>query len=59
MHLLDECRSEWVLAHNTARYAGDGYASAEIALWDYGDELADDPRLVAYATQMFLFTFAD
>jgi acyl-CoA thioesterase len=51
LHLLDECRSEWVLAHNRARWAGDGYASADMALWD-------GPRLVAYATQLFLFTFA-
>ena len=33
-----DCRSEWVLAHNTARHAGDGYASADMALWDCGDD---------------------
>lgn len=32
VHLLDECRSPWVLAHNRARHAGDGYASADMAL---------------------------
>lgn len=54
VHLLDDCRSPWVLAHNRARHAGDGYASADMALWD-----PDGPRLVAYATQLFLFTFLD
>ena len=59
VHLLDECRSGWVLAHNTARYAGDGYASADMALWDLGPDGDDpEPRLVAYATQLFLFSFA-
>lgn len=57
VHLLDRCRSPWVLAHNRARYAGDGYASADMALWDYGPEGAGPPRLVAYSTQIFLFTF--
>lgn len=58
VHLLDECRSPWVLAHNRARYAGDGYASADMALWDCGDEGNATPRLVTYATQLFLFSFA-
>jgi acyl-CoA thioesterase len=58
VHVLDDCRSPWVLAHNRARYAGDGYASADMALWDCGPEGADDPRLVAYATQLFLFSFS-
>lgn len=57
VHLLDDCRSSWVLAHNRARFAGDGYASADMALWDCGDDGAGPPRLVAYATQLFLFTF--
>jgi acyl-CoA thioesterase len=58
VHLLDDCRSPWVLAHNTARYAGDGYASADQALWDCGADGTGQPRLVAYATQLFLFTFS-
>jgi acyl-CoA thioesterase len=57
VHLLDDCRSTWVLAHNRARFAGDGYASADMALWDCGDDGQTTPRLVAYATQMFLFRF--
>lgn len=58
VHILDECRSPWVLGHNRARHAGDGYASADMALWDYGPEADLAPRLVAYATQLFLFSFA-
>ena len=50
VHILGDCRSPWVLAHNTARWAGDGYASVDMALWD-------DDRLVAYATQVSFFTF--
>jgi acyl-CoA thioesterase len=56
-HLLDTCRSEWVFAHNRARFAGDGYASVDMALWDFGPEGTDDGRLVAYATQVCFFTF--
>jgi acyl-CoA thioesterase len=59
VHLLDSCRSEWVLAHNRARYAGDGYASVDMALWDLGPAGTDPARLVAYATQLCFFTFAD
>ena len=57
VHLLDVCRSPWLLAHNRARYAGDGYASADMALWDCGEDGSGTPRLVAYATQLFLFSF--
>ncbi len=58
VHLLDECRSEWVLAHNRARHAGDGYASLDMALWDCGADGTEQPRLVAYATQLCFFAFA-
>jgi len=57
VHLLADCRSDWVLADNRARFAGDGYASADMALWDCGDDGQSNPRLVAYATQLFLFSF--
>lgn len=56
-HLLDSCRSEWVFAHNLARHAADGYASVDMALWDFGPDGKDEGRLVAYATQMCFFTF--
>ncbi len=58
VHLLGACRSPWVLGHNQARFAGGGYASADMALWDCGADGRAAPRLVAYATQLFLFSFA-
>jgi acyl-CoA thioesterase len=54
VHVLGEARGEWLLAHNWARHAGEGWASADMALWD-----AESRRLVAYGTQMMLFTFFD
>jgi acyl-CoA thioesterase len=51
VHLLEPVRTEWVLAHDRARWADDGWASAESTLWD------QDGRLVAYATQMMVFTY--
>jgi acyl-CoA thioesterase len=59
VHLLDAWRSPWVLAHNRARFAGDGYASSEMALWDCGPDGREAGRLVAYATQLFFFTFVE
>jgi acyl-CoA thioesterase len=59
VHLLGECRSEWVLCHNTARHAGDGYASVDMALWDCGNDGTAEPSLVAHATQVCFFTFLD
>jgi acyl-CoA thioesterase len=53
IHLFGDAGPGWLLAHNRARWAGDGYASVEIALWDPGR------GLVAYATQMMLFVFPD
>jgi acyl-CoA thioesterase len=54
VHILDRARSDWVLAINRARHAGDGYASADMELWDVD---GDDRRLVAYATQTMVFSF--
>ena len=51
VHLLEPLRTEWVLAHDRARWADDGWASAETTLWD------EHGLLVAYATQMMLFTY--
>ncbi|HVM40641.1 MAG TPA: thioesterase family protein [Acidimicrobiia bacterium] len=53
VHLLGEAESEWILAHNFARHAGEGYASLEMRLWD------PERGLVAYATQMMFFSFPD
>lgn len=58
LHVLGTCRSPWVLAHCTARHSGGGYASADMTLWDYGPDLSD-PRPVAYATQVFLFSIQE
>jgi acyl-CoA thioesterase len=55
LHVLDAAPTDWVLGVNSVRHASDGYASADMALWD----LAAEPRLVAYATQVFLFSFLD
>lgn len=51
VHLLGPARTEWLLAHDRARWAHDGWASAESTLWD------EDGNLVAHATQMMLFTY--
>jgi acyl-CoA thioesterase len=53
VHLLGGARSEWLLARNRARHAGEGYASVELELWDPGR------GLVAYGTQMMVFTFPE
>jgi len=43
--------SEWILTRSRIRWGGDGYASAEMHLWD------EARRLVAYSTQMMLIRF--
>ena len=53
VHLLGGASSEWLLAHNHARHAGDGYASVDMELWDPGR------GLVAYGTQMMFFSFPE
>lgn len=52
LHLFGSATPGWLLAHNTARWAGDGYASVDMALWDPRED-----RLVAYATQLMFFAF--
>jgi acyl-CoA thioesterase len=54
VHLTGVPSGGWILNHNRAHYATDGYASAESALWDpYAD---DGPALLAWATQIMFFT---
>ncbi|HEY5024371.1 MAG TPA: thioesterase family protein [Acidimicrobiales bacterium] len=53
VHILGTASSPWLLGHNRARHAGDGYASVEMELWD------PERGLVAYATQMMFFSFPD
>lgn len=53
IHLTGQLTPGWVLAHGRVSWAGDGYASASVDLWD--------PRtktLAARATQVMLFTFS-
>jgi acyl-CoA thioesterase len=52
VHLFGPARPGWLLAHNRARHAGDGYASVDMALWD-----PTSRSLVAYATQTMFFAF--
>jgi hypothetical protein len=42
----------WLLGHSRARWAGDGYASVEMTLWN--EALT---RPVGYATQVMFFAF--
>lgn len=55
LHVFRSASPGWLFAHHRARHAGDGYASVDGALWD--PRGADGPALVAYATQVMLFTF--
>ena len=57
VHLRAVPTGEWILGHNRAHFLDDGYASAECRLWDpYAPE---GPRLLAYATQIMLFSKQD
>ncbi|HVA04882.1 MAG TPA: thioesterase family protein [Acidimicrobiales bacterium] len=53
VHVLGRATSPWLLSHNRARFAGDGYASVEMELWD------PERGLVAFATQVMFFSFPD
>jgi acyl-CoA thioesterase len=53
VHVLGDAGPGWLLSHNRARWAGDGYASVEMSLWD------PERGLVAHATQMMFFSFPD
>jgi len=57
VHFLGVPTGTWILNHNRAHYAGDGYASAEVALWD--PQGSDGPTLLAWATQVMFFTRFD
>lgn len=52
LHLFRPASPGWLLAHQRARHAGDGYASVDTALWD-----PTVNALVAYATQVMVFAF--
>ncbi len=57
VHLAGVPTGAWILNHNRAHFAGDGYASAEAALWDPRGR--DGPKLLAFATQIMFFTRFD
>ena len=57
VHLFGHATPGWILAHSKAHHAGDGYASAEMALWDPRAE--GGPALVAWASQQMFFTRID
>jgi acyl-CoA thioesterase len=54
VHLFGRATPGPMLAHSVAHRAGDGYASAEMRLWDPRAE--GGPQLVAWATQQMFFT---
>jgi acyl-CoA thioesterase len=54
VHLAGLPTGSWILNHNRAHYAGEGYASAESALWD--PDGPNGPTLLAWATQIMVFT---
>jgi acyl-CoA thioesterase len=51
VQLFEPVRGEWLLAHDRARWADDGWASAESTLWD------EAGTLVAHASQLMIFTY--
>jgi acyl-Coa thioesterase superfamily protein/acyl-CoA thioesterase superfamily protein len=51
VHFFEPLRTKWVLAHDRARWADEGWASIETTLW------GEDGSLVAFATQVVLFTY--
>ena len=57
VHILATASPGWILSHVKAHAAGDGYATAEAALWD--PRGPDGPKLVAWAAQQMLFTKVD
>ena len=54
VHVFGHATPGWILAHSKAHHAGDGYASAEMALWD--PRADGGPALVAWASQQMFFT---
>ena len=54
VHLNDLPTGPWILNHNRAHFANDGYASAEVALSD--PHAPDGPTLLVWATQVMFFT---
>jgi acyl-CoA thioesterase len=51
MRFFNDTEDSWWLTHTHCHWAGDGYASATITLWD------EHRRLLAHATQLMLIRF--
>lgn len=58
VHLVAPPRPGWILSHNRAHVAGDGYASLETTLWGPG-ATPGELEMVAFATQQMYFWFPD
>lgn len=54
VHLFGTTEAEWVFVRNQARWAGEGYASVDLEIWD--PEAKD---LLAYGTQVMFLRFLD
>jgi acyl-CoA thioesterase len=53
MRFFADTEDEWVLVRSLCHLAGDGYASADVAIWDRGG------RLLANGSQLMLLRFPD
>lgn len=53
VHFYGATTSDWLLSHTRCHWAGDGYASAEIQLWDQAR------KLVCHGTQVMLVRFPE
>jgi acyl-CoA thioesterase len=53
VHWFGDTTHDWLLTRARSRWAGDGYASAQIDLWDL------ERKPVATATQVMLVRFPD
>jgi acyl-CoA thioesterase len=53
MHFFADTESDWLLVRSVGHWAGDGYASAGITLWD------SERRLLAHAVQVMLIRFPE
>jgi acyl-CoA thioesterase len=53
MRFFADTEDEWCLMHSICHWAGDGYASAEITLWD------EHRKLIAHANQLMVVRFPD
>jgi acyl-CoA thioesterase len=51
MRFFADTDDEWFLTRVVSHWAGDGYASAEVTMWD------TRRRLIAHAAQMMLIRF--